>query len=116
MRPRVSREFSSSDRLGIYLQLYNLKVDSVSHKTKVSVGYRITQNLQEVWRDVEKADDFYQGGEELTIKRFVSLGTLAPGRYTVEITAVDLLTNQTVIRSADFSVTPVAARSKVPAL
>lgn len=107
VRPRLSREFSSSDKLGIYLQLYNLRLDESSHQTKVAVTYRITQNVQEVWRDVETANDLHQGGEQLTIRRFVPVSSLAPGRYSVEVTAIDLLTNQTVIRSADFIVTPV---------
>ena len=107
VRPRVSRQLSSSEKLGVYLQLYNLPLDESSHKTKVLVTYRITQNLQEVWHDVETADDLPQGREQLTIKRFVPLSSLAPGHYTIEITAVDLLTNQTVTRSADFIVAPI---------
>src|SRR5208337_3176074 len=53
VRPSLSREFSGSDKLGIYLQLYNLKLDEASHKTKVSVAYRITKDQQEVWHSVE---------------------------------------------------------------
>jgi hypothetical protein len=33
---------------------------------------------------------------------------LAPGKYKLEIQATDLLTKQTVSRSADFTVTPAA--------
>lgn len=41
VRPRLSREFSSTDQLGIFLQLYNLKLDDTVHKSDVSVAYRI---------------------------------------------------------------------------
>ena len=111
VRPRLSREFSSTDKLGIYLQLYNLPVDESSHKTNVAVTYRITQNLQEIWREVETPEDIHQSGEQLTIHRLVPVSSLAPGHYTIEVTAIDLLTNQTVIRSADFTVTPVKSRA-----
>jgi hypothetical protein len=106
VRPHLSKEFSSSDKLGIYLQLYNLYLGEASHRTKVSVAYRITQNLQEVWREVETPEDLHQGGEQLTIHRFIPVISLSPGHYTIEVTAIDLLTNQTVIRTADFIVIP----------
>jgi GWxTD domain-containing protein len=106
VRPHLSEEFSGSDKLGIYLQLYNLQLDQTSHKTEVSVAYRITQNLQEVWRDVETPDGVRQGGEQLSIHRFIPVSSLAPGHYTIEVTAIDLLTSQTVIRTADFIVAP----------
>jgi len=110
VRPRLSQEFSSTDKLGIYLQLYNLKVDEASHKTKVAVAYRITKNQEEVWHGVETADHLHQGGEQLTIERFLPVNSLAPGRYTIEVTAIDLLTNETVIRTADFTVKPAPTK------
>jgi len=109
VRPRLNQEFSATDQLGIYLQLYNLKLDEVSHKTKVYVAYRITKDQQEVWRDVETADHLHQGGEQLTIERLIPVSSLAPGRYTIEVTAIDLLTNETVIRTTEFTVKPAPA-------
>lgn len=104
VRPRLSQEFSSTDKLGIFLQLYNLKLDDSLHKTNVSVAYRITKDQQEIWRAVETADHLHQGGEQLTIERMIPVTSLVPGRYTIEVTAIDLLTNETVIRAADFTV------------
>jgi len=110
VRPRLNLDFSASDKLGIYLQLYNLKVDEATRKTKVSVAYRITQNQQEVWHAVETPDHLHQGGEQLPIERFIPVSSLSPGRYTIEVTAIDLLTNETVSRSSEFTVSP--ARTK----
>jgi GWxTD domain-containing protein len=104
VRPRLSQEFSSTDKLGIFLQLYNLKLEDSLHKTNVSVAYRITKDQQEIWRAVETADHLHQGGEQLTIERMIPVALLVPGRYTIEVTAIDLLTNETVIRTADFTV------------
>jgi hypothetical protein len=104
VRPHLSREFSGSDKLGIYLELYNLQLDQVSHKTRVSVAYRLTRDLQEVWREVETPDDVHQGGEQLTVARFIPVSSLAPGRYVIEVSAIDLLTKQTVSRSSEFIV------------
>ncbi len=104
VRPRLSQEFSTTDKLGIFLQLYNLKLDDSLHKTNVSVAYRITKDQQEIWRAVETADHLHQGHEQLTIERMIPVASLVPGHYTIEVTAIDLLTNDTVIRTADFTV------------
>jgi GWxTD domain-containing protein len=119
VRPRLSQEFSNTDKLGIFLQLYNLKLDETSHKTNVSVAYRIRKDQQEIWRAVESSGQIHQGGEQLTIQRYLPVASLAPGRYTIEITAIDLLTNETVIRTADFTVKPAppakpAATARTP--
>ncbi|MCU1239767.1 MAG: hypothetical protein JWO71_493 [Candidatus Acidoferrum typicum] len=118
VRPRLSKEFSSSDKLGIFVQLYNLKVDDTLHKTDVSVAYRILKDQEEVWRAVETADHFHegvhQGGEQLTIQRYLPVDSLAPGKYTVEVIAIDLLSNETIIRTADFTLVPAAPRQKEP--
>lgn len=116
VRPRLSQEFSSSDKLGIYLQLYNLEVDETTHKTKVSVAYRITQDKEpkEVWRAVEDPGHLHQGGEQLTIERLIPVNALAPGHYTIEVTGIDLLTNETVTRSTEFTVKPAPSKALVP--
>jgi GWxTD domain-containing protein len=115
VRPSLSREFSGADKLGIYLQLYNLRLDDTSHKTKVSVAYRITKDQREVWHDVETPDHLHQGGEQLTIERFISVSSLTPGNYTIEVTGIDLLTNETVIRSSDFTVRSASPKPKASA-
>ena len=115
VRPHVSLEFSGSDKLGIYLQLYNLTRDEGSHLTKVSVAYRIAKDQQEVWRAVETPDHLHQGGEQLTIERFIPVSSLSPGRYTIEVTAIDLLTNETVMRSSEFNVKAAPEKPSAPA-
>jgi GWxTD domain-containing protein len=106
VRPRLSQEFSSTDKLGVFLQLYNLKLDETSHKTNVSVAYRITKDQQELWRAVETPDHLHQGGEQLTIERYLPVVSLSPGRYTMEVIAIDLLANETITRTAEFTLKP----------
>jgi GWxTD domain-containing protein len=106
VRPRLSQIFSNDDKLGVFLQLYNLKLDETSHKSDVSVAYRIVKDQQEVWRAVETPDHLHQGGEQLTIQRYLPVSSLAPGRYSVEIIAIDLLTNETITRAAEFTLKP----------
>jgi len=114
VRPRLSREFSSTDKLGIFVQLYNLKVDDTLHKTNVSVAYRILKGEEEVWHAVETADRLHQGGEQLTIQRYLPVDSLAPGKYRIEVIAIDLLSKETIIRTADFAVIPAVPKRKDP--
>jgi len=104
VHPRINPEFSPADKMGIFLQLYNLKLDSQSHKTNVSVAYRILKDHQQVWQQDESSEQLQQSREQVTLERNLPLSSLAPGHYTFEIYVLDLLTNQTVTRTADFTV------------
>jgi GWxTD domain-containing protein len=113
VRPRINAQFSSAETMGVFLQLYNLKLDPQSHKTNVSVAYRITKSQQEVWKLDEPADQLHQAREQITLERNLALATLTAGHYTLEVYAIDLLTNQTVSRSADFTVNPPPAPKRI---
>jgi hypothetical protein len=57
-----------------------------------------------------------QVGDQVTIERLLPLATLAPGKYTLEINATDSITNQTITRSAEFTVkVPTASPLKTAA-
>jgi len=104
VRPRINPEFSPADKMGIFLQLYNLKLDAQSHKTNVSVAYRILKDHRQVWQQDESSEQLQQSREQITIERNLPLSSLTPGRYSLEIYVIDLLTNQTVTRTADFTI------------
>ncbi len=106
VRPRIKAEFSPADKMGIFLQLYNLKLAPQSRKTNISISYRILKDHQQVWHQDESSEQLQQSREQITLERNLPLSSLAPGHYTLEIFAVDLLTNQTVTRSADFIINP----------
>jgi len=106
VRPRINPEFSAADSMGIFLQLYNLNLDAESHKTNVSVSYRVIRDHQQVWKQDESSEQLQQSREQITIERNLSLSSLSPGRYSLEVYVIDLLTNQTVTRAADFTVKP----------
>jgi hypothetical protein len=104
VRPRINPEFSPADKMGIFLQLYNLKLDPQTRKTNISVSYRILKDHQPVWHQDESSEQLQQSREQITLERNLPLSSLTPGHYTLEIFALDLLTNQTVTRTADFTV------------
>jgi len=110
VRPRLNREFTSADKMGIFLQLYNLKVDDKSHKSDASIEFRVRKDKepQDIWKTTETSEQLRQNGEQITIERLLPLGALQPGKYKLEIEATDKLAKQTVSRSAEFTIKPAA--------
>ena len=99
----------------MYLQFYNLKVDDKTHKNNVSLDMKVTQGDQTVAHEVKTGDQLQQNGEQVTFEQVIAAKTLPPGKYKLEVQATDLVNNQTVSRTADFTVTPPAVIQKVAA-
>jgi GWxTD domain-containing protein len=106
VRPKLDAEFHADQVLDFYLQFYNLKVDDKTHKNNVSVDFKVTQGDQTVSHEVKTGDELKQNGEQITVQQVIAAKTLPPGKYKVAIQATDLVANQTVSRTADFTVTP----------
>jgi GWxTD domain-containing protein len=104
VRPRLEADFTTADKLGIYMQVYNLKADETTHKSSAAFQYTVRKGDQQVLQFKETSADMKQAGDQVTIERLLPLATLAPGKYTLEINATDTLTNQTITRSAEFTV------------
>ena len=117
VRPRLDADFSTTDKLGIYMQVYNFKPDEKTHKSNGTFEYTVKRGDQQVFQFKETSEQMKQTGDQITIERLLPLATLAPGKYTLEINATDTLSKQTISRSADFTVKPptetkTAANSK----
>jgi len=113
VRPKLDAEFHADQALDVYMQFYNLKVDDKTHKNNVSLDMKVTQGDQTVAHEVKTGDQLQQNGEQVTFEQVIAPKTLPPGKYKLEIQATDLVNNQTVSRTADFTVTPPAVIQKV---
>ena len=102
--PRLEGDFNTGEKLGIYLQLYNLKVDEKTHKASATVQYLVKKGDQDVMQFKETSDEMKQTGDQMTIERLLPLATLVTGKYTLHINATDQVANQTISRTADFTV------------
>jgi len=102
--PRLEGDFTTAEKLGIYMQVYNLKPDDKTHKSSATFQYTVKKGNEQVMQFKETSADMKQTGDQVTIERLLPLSTLAPGKYTLEISATDTLSNQSISRSADFSV------------
>ena len=104
VRPRLDADFTTADKLGIYLQIYNLKGDEKTHKSNASFVYTVKKGDQQVMQFKETSADMKQTGDQVTIERLLPLATLAVGKYTLEVNATDMLANVTISRTAEFTV------------
>ena len=117
VRPRMDGTFTQKDGMGVYLQVYNLKVDEKTHKPDTSVEYRVMQGkgTAPILKFDVPADKLPQHGEEMTLENLITLGSLAPGKYHLEVEVTDNLAKQTITPAADFVVKAAPATAAVTA-
>jgi len=104
VRPRLEGDFTTADKLGIYMQVYNLKPDEKTHKNSATFVYTVKKGDQQMMQFKESTDEMKQTGDQVTIERLLPLATLAPGKYTLEINATDKLAQSSITRTAEFSI------------
>jgi GWxTD domain-containing protein len=113
--PRLEADFTTAERLGIYMQVYNLKPDDKTHKSSATFQYTVKKGQEQIMQFKETSAEMKQTGEQVTIERLLPLATLLPGKYSLEVNATDTLSNQTISRSAEFTVKAPPAEIKATA-
>jgi GWxTD domain-containing protein len=104
VRPRLDATFTTEDRLGIWLQIYNLAIDETTHKASATIEYKISQGEKETFRFSETTSDLQQTGEQVTLEKILPLQSIAPGRYKLEIVVTDNVGKASISPSAEFTV------------
>ncbi len=107
VRPRLSETFRRDERMGVYVQLYNFAPDERSQKPDGAIHYEIVRDGTN-----EKVLDFTEeaasvegaSASQVTVEKLLPLQNLAPGRYTLKMTATDRRRDQSVSTSAKFTV------------
>jgi GWxTD domain-containing protein len=117
VRPRLDQTFNQQERMGVYLQVYNLGVDEKTHKSNVGFEYVVTQvngkDSKVLLRKSETGAQIGQTGQQVTLEKIVSLAPFDPGRYKITVQVTDNINKQTISPSAEFTVKapPPAARN-----
>ena len=104
VRPRMNNAFTTDDKLGIYLQVYNLGIDQQTHRPSATVDYRVLRDKNEVLRFSETSAQVENSGEQMTIAKLLNLGGLEPGSYKLEVVINDQVNKQSLTQTADFTV------------
>jgi len=86
-------------------------VDEKTHKADASVEFRVTKEkeTEPTLKFDVPSEKLPQHGEELTLQNILTLGSLEPGKYTLEVAVTDHLANQTITPSTGFTIKPAPA-------
>ena len=115
VRPRLDKTFNRQERLGLYVQIYNLGVDEKTHKSDLDIAYIVTRadGSSEVFRKNETSAELGQTGQQVTLERLVPLAPFEPGKYKITVQITDKITKQTISPADDFTVkAPPAAAAR----
>ena len=113
VRPKMDSTFTPADKMGVFLQVYNLKVDDKTHKADASVEYTVVKEKETdpVLKFTVTSDKMPQHGEELTLPYAITLGSLPAGKYTLSVAITDNLAKQTIIPTTSFTVKALPANA-----
>jgi GWxTD domain-containing protein len=109
VRPRLGLKFTSNEKIGIYLQLYNFSPDPTTQKPSGAIEYEIDKVGSS-----EKVMDFSEeigsianaSASQVTIEKLLPLNTLAFGTYTLKVKATDRNRSQSIQQQGSFTVGP----------
>ena len=104
VRPSVNQTFNRDQTMGIFLQVYNLGLDSQTHRPSVNVQYNISKDGKTLIDQPEDTSKWANAGSQVTLEKNLNLKPLEPGKYNVSIKITDNVTKQTVSPSTTFEV------------
>jgi GWxTD domain-containing protein len=104
VRPKLDPVFTPDQHMGLFLQVYNLKVDEKTHKANASIEYRVMKDKTPVLKFQQSSDKLGQHGQELTLEDGLTLNALTPGNYRIEVAITDNISKQTITPSSSFTV------------
>ena len=102
VRPSVNNIFTRDQRLGIYMQVYNLGIDDKTHKPSLDVRYRIDKDGKPLLNQPEDPANLKKASQQFTVIKSLGLQSLVPGKYTVHIDITDNIKKQSLSPSATF--------------
>ncbi|HEU5410559.1 MAG TPA: GWxTD domain-containing protein [Candidatus Acidoferrales bacterium] len=106
VRPKLDATFDQAGNMGIFLQVYNLKVDPKTHQGNATIDYQVYHEAdpQPVLTLSENSQQYNQHGEEIWIEKALDLKSLPPGHYKLKIQITDNNDQQKTSPAADFTI------------
>lgn len=106
IRPSIDKSFSKKLPLGVYLHLYNFGMDQASNTPQMQVAYRISREGQVIGEATDSRGEsvqFFSDRRMVLLKR-LSLRTLEPGKYRLEVEVWDQVKDVRTRVQDDFQV------------
>jgi GWxTD domain-containing protein len=107
VRPRLGGTFNRTEKLGIYVQLYNFAPDEKTQKPNATVEYEVirkgtNEKLFEFVEEVAKIEG--ASAQQCTVEKILPLQNMEPGEYTLRMKVTDRNKNSVLTPTADFKV------------
>ncbi len=106
VRPQVQREFKQSQRLGIYMQVYNLGLNESTQKPNATVRYVLMRGNETVFSQTDASAQLDLSGRQVTLAKALPLQSLAPGQYLLLIVFSDQNQGESFQATANFRIVP----------
>ncbi|MGH9471193.1 MAG: GWxTD domain-containing protein [Terriglobales bacterium] len=99
-------QFKQSQSLGLWMQVYNLQTDKVTHKPSATITYTIENlaTLKTVLQTTQGAASMTNAADQLTLEKTLPLASLPPSTYRLTISVTDNLNKQTIKPQTTFLV------------
>ena len=108
VRPRISDEFRQNERLGIYLQVYNLGADETTNQPRGTVTYQVARAGQpdELLLDFTEQIGAIRGAttKQVVVEKLLPLKSLEPGEYQLRLKVTDSVKNEVLEPTTTFKV------------
>jgi GWxTD domain-containing protein len=104
VRPAVGT-FTRDQKLGIYMQVYNMKPDETGNKPAATIEYSLLRGNEPVMQLQEQASTLPDASPfQAVVEKLLPLNALEPGTYKLQIKITDNVTKNTVAPAAEFTV------------
>ena len=108
IQPNVRAEYVPGQNVIPYVQVYNVSLDQTSLKPSVEVTYLVKSGgkVVEQLQDLAGSSVQFFSGQRLVVIGKIPLKDVAPGKYTLEISVLDRISNHSLVATTDFKVNP----------
>jgi GWxTD domain-containing protein len=108
VRPRINDEFKADERMGIYVEFYNLGEDDVTSMPDGDITYQIAKasDPDELLLDFTEDVATIRGASprQVVIEKLLPLSSLEPGVYRLSLKMTDHVKSETITPSTTFKV------------
>lgn len=87
--PNLSGVFKKGQEVGIYMQVYNAKINQTTLRPGVDVSYVLMKDGKKIMEQSEDWSGLSDSGQRLTLARLLPTADLAPGSYKLHIKIKD---------------------------
>lgn len=104
--PNVKSEYLPGQNLIPYMQIYNMEIDQTNQKPSLDITFAVRNGdkvVEEIKGTASNSEQFFYGPRVVLIGK-IPLKIETPGKYTLQISVRDNISNRSVVTSADFKV------------